>query len=252
MIQCNDISGIVNLDKLVKRMAGVSDADIHDLVIRIHCAHGRSIYLPGYVGLVMVSVAGRIHCMAGPDKQIIVILVHPETSSTERNVGISAVEGNRSETVPGFIVFYQAKNFGAVVFIHVCLTENNVIIVGTLVKSTETGKFIGDSPGGSQLKRCIKLLDQKTGIIFFHPDVAISICHQIGVDDTAVIDVILCVAVVTDIIGGYRKCMVFIAIDSSSKCLSLRISIRKIRILIVDKRLFIFIGIPGKIFRRIL
>ena len=163
--------------------------------------------------------------MAGPDKQIVVVLVHPETSGTERNVGISAIERNRSETVPGFIVFYQAKNFGAVIFIHVCLAKNNVIIIGTLVKSTETGKFIGDSPGGSQLKRSIELLDQKTGIIFFYPDVAISICHQIGVDDTAVINIILCVAVVADIIGRYRKCMVFIAIDSSAKCLPIRISV---------------------------
>ena len=56
MIQRNNITCIIHLDKLVKRMTGVSNADIHDPVIRIHSAHGRSIYLPGYIGLMMKTV----------------------------------------------------------------------------------------------------------------------------------------------------------------------------------------------------
>ena len=157
--------------------------------------------------------------MAGPDKKIVVVFIHPEASCVERNVCVCSIERNRSKPVPGFIVFYKTKNFGIVIFIRICLSKNNVVIIGSGVKATEKRKLIGDASGGRQLKGRIELLDQETGIVSLYTDISISIGHQIGADNIAVIDLILCIAVIADVVCRCGKSVVFVAIDSTTKFL---------------------------------
>ncbi len=104
---------IFHFNKLVEGVTDISVRRIHHVRKGICDFHLFHIQLDRYIGLVVVTVPGFVHLMAGAYHEIVSGISHAGGTGVKRDGGIAVRKSCGAQPVPVFIVFRNPVYFHA-------------------------------------------------------------------------------------------------------------------------------------------
>ena len=110
---------------------------IQHIIVRLFYTHVIFIDHKRHIRLMIQSVAVSIHLMTCMNIKLSGCLCHPQRTCLKRNIRIRSVYGNRPYSLKIFGIFYDSHYFFFIAVIWISLSEHEIIMIASTVKSAK-------------------------------------------------------------------------------------------------------------------
>ena len=198
----------VHPDELVEGVADVAVAAVQDSGELVGDGHVADADGDHHIGLVIQTVVGGVHLVAGADIEDAAAAVEAQGTGLEGGHGVGTVDAGVVHLFPVLGVADDAEDFLVVVLLIVFLAHHHEVVVGVHTQAAEDGQLQGDLLAGAEVEVLVVVFHNQLVVNALGADVFAVFTGQVGVDGCGPalgVDIPVVVQIVAGGGGGCRQ-----------------------------------------------